>query len=90
MTTALGPIDHSLRDRANLVVPGGMYGHMRAGGLPAGYPQFFARGEGCHLWDVDGRKYHRLHVQLGTRSCSATAIPPSMPRRDGRWRRATA
>ena len=34
MTTALGPIDQSLRDRANLVVPGGMYGHMRAGGLP--------------------------------------------------------
>jgi glutamate-1-semialdehyde 2,1-aminomutase len=57
MTTALGPIDHSLRHRANLVVPGGMYGHMRAGGLPEGYPQFFARGEGCHLWDVDGRKY---------------------------------
>ena len=57
MTTALGPIDQSLRDRANLVVPGGMYGHMRAGGLPEGYPQFFARGEGCHLWDVDGRKY---------------------------------
>ena len=57
MTTALGPIDHSLRNRANLVVPGGMYGHMRAGGLPTGYPQFFARGEGCHVWDVDGRKY---------------------------------
>ncbi len=34
-----------------------MYGHMRAAGLPAGYPQFFARGEGCYLWDVDGRKY---------------------------------
>jgi glutamate-1-semialdehyde 2,1-aminomutase len=30
---------------------------MRAGGLPEGYPQFFARGEGCHIWDVDGRKY---------------------------------
>ena len=38
MTTALGPIDQSLRSRANLVVPGSMYGHMRAGGLPAGYP----------------------------------------------------
>ena len=24
---------------------------------PKGYPQFFARGEGCHPWDVDGRKY---------------------------------
>src|SRR5260370_15912754 len=34
-----------------------MYGHMRAAGLPPGYPQFFARGEGCYLWDVDGRRY---------------------------------
>jgi glutamate-1-semialdehyde 2,1-aminomutase len=50
-------LDQSLRHRALQVVPGGMYGHMRAAGLPAGYPQFFARGEGCYLWDVDGRKY---------------------------------
>jgi glutamate-1-semialdehyde 2,1-aminomutase len=57
MANELGPIDQSLRERASRVVPGGMWGHMRAGGLPAGYPQFFARGEGCHLWDVDGRKY---------------------------------
>ena len=57
MANELGPIDQSLRERASRVVPGGMWGHMRAGGLPAGYPQFFARGEGCYLWDVDGRKY---------------------------------
>jgi len=50
-------LDKSLRQRVLQVVPGGMYGHMRAAGLPEGYPQFFARGEGCHLWDVDGRKY---------------------------------
>jgi glutamate-1-semialdehyde 2,1-aminomutase len=49
--------DRTLRERAKRVVPGGMYGHMRAEGLPAGYPQFFARGEGCHLWDADGRRY---------------------------------
>ncbi|WP_295854887.1 aminotransferase class III-fold pyridoxal phosphate-dependent enzyme [Tardiphaga sp.] len=57
MTPELGPIDRSLRHRASRVVPGGMYGHMRTAGLPEGYPQFFARGEGCHVWDVDGRKY---------------------------------
>jgi glutamate-1-semialdehyde 2,1-aminomutase len=49
--------DQRLRARARQVVPGGMYGHMRASGLPAGYPQFFERGEGCHLWDVNGRRY---------------------------------
>lgn len=49
--------DQKLRQRAALVIPGGMYGHLRSDRLPAGYPQFFARGEGCHLWDVDGRRY---------------------------------
>jgi glutamate-1-semialdehyde 2,1-aminomutase len=57
MANELGPIDQRLRARASRVVPGGMWGHMRASGLPEGYPQFFARGEGCHLWDADGRKY---------------------------------
>jgi len=49
--------DQKLRARARRVIPGGMFGHMRAAGLPAGYPQFFERGEGCHIWDVDGRRY---------------------------------
>src|SRR5690348_5367761 len=65
MTKALGPIDQSLRSRANLVVLGGMYGHMRAGGLPAGYLQFFSYGDGCHLWDVDGRKYLDFRCSWG-------------------------
>ena len=25
--------------------------------LPAAYPQFFSRADGCHLWDADGREY---------------------------------
>jgi glutamate-1-semialdehyde 2,1-aminomutase len=49
--------DQKLRARAQRVIPGGMYGHMRSAGLPTGYPQFFERGEGCHLWDVNGRRY---------------------------------
>jgi glutamate-1-semialdehyde 2,1-aminomutase len=57
MPPTLGPIDTALRERAKKVVPGGMWGHMRAEGLPPGYPQFFARGECCYLYDVDGRRY---------------------------------
>lgn len=49
--------DQKLRQRAALVIPGGMYGHLRGDRLPQGYPQFFERGEGCHLWDVDGKRY---------------------------------
>lgn len=51
------PIDAALRVRAARVIPGGMWGHMDAGRLPPGYPQFFAKAEGCRLWDVDGNEY---------------------------------
>ncbi|HET6970216.1 MAG TPA: aminotransferase class III-fold pyridoxal phosphate-dependent enzyme [Phenylobacterium sp.] len=49
--------DRQLRERAAAVIPGGMYGHQSVGLLPDDYPQFFERGEGAHIWDVDGRRY---------------------------------
>jgi len=49
--------DAALRERAARVIPGGLWGHMRVQGLPAGYPQFFTRAEGCRLWDADGREF---------------------------------
>jgi glutamate-1-semialdehyde 2,1-aminomutase len=39
------------------VIPNGMYGHQSAARLPEGYPQFFERGLGCRVWDVDGNEY---------------------------------
>ncbi len=49
--------DRELRERAAAVIPGGMYGHQAVGLLPDDYPQFFERGEGAHIWDVDGKRY---------------------------------
>lgn len=49
--------DHTLRRRAQKVIPGGMWGHQHVDRLPKGYPQFFSRAEGCRLWDVNGREY---------------------------------
>jgi glutamate-1-semialdehyde 2,1-aminomutase len=46
-----------LSQRAARVVPGGMWGHLHAKGLPDGYPQFFRGGEGCRVTDADGRSY---------------------------------
>ncbi len=57
MTTHANPLDAALRERARRVVPGGMWGHQHADKLPENYPQFFARADGCRLWDVDGRAY---------------------------------
>lgn len=52
--------DAALRVRAEAVVPGGVYGHLRVAAdraLPSSYPQFFAKGAGSRLWDVDGNEY---------------------------------
>lgn len=50
-------VDAALRARARQVIPGGLWGHLNAANLPDGYPQFFARGEGCRVIDVDGRAF---------------------------------
>lgn len=50
--------DAALRDRAVAVVPGGVYGHMSVlKQMPPSYPQFYSRGTGAHVWDVDGNEY---------------------------------
>ena len=49
--------DARLRQRAEAVVPGGMWGHQRAAAVPRGFPQFFAGGDGAMVRDVDGREY---------------------------------
>jgi glutamate-1-semialdehyde 2,1-aminomutase len=51
-----GSIDRALRERAEAVIPGGMYGHQSVRLVPDDYPQFFARARGARLWDVDGHE----------------------------------
>ncbi|HEU4974128.1 MAG TPA: aminotransferase class III-fold pyridoxal phosphate-dependent enzyme [Baekduia sp.] len=66
VSTALhGTGDDALRQRAANVVPGGMYGHLSVQRLPAGYPQFWARGDGARIWDVDGREYVDFMCSFG-------------------------
>ncbi|HZC17140.1 MAG TPA: aminotransferase class III-fold pyridoxal phosphate-dependent enzyme [Caulobacteraceae bacterium] len=54
--TRTNSADRALRERAEAVIPGGMYGHQAVGLLPDDYPQFFSKGEGARLWDADGRE----------------------------------
>jgi glutamate-1-semialdehyde 2,1-aminomutase len=54
--TATNSQDRALRERAEAVIPGGMYGHQSVGLLPDDYPQFFSRAEGARLWDADGHE----------------------------------
>jgi glutamate-1-semialdehyde 2,1-aminomutase len=57
--------DAALRDRALRVVPGGMYGHLDASLIGADFPQYFARGRGALIWDVDDNEYVDLMCSWG-------------------------
>ena len=65
MSSLPNSVDAALRQRASRVVPGGMWGHLHAARLPEGYPQFFARADGCRLWDVDGNEYVDMMCSWG-------------------------
>jgi len=52
--------DHSndeLFQRACRVIPGGVNSPVRAFGAVGGTPYFVQRGEGAHVWDVEGTRY---------------------------------
>jgi glutamate-1-semialdehyde 2,1-aminomutase len=55
--TLLNSRDRALRERAEAVIPNGMYGHQSVHALPDNFPQFFARAKGARLWDADGNEY---------------------------------
>lgn len=62
---ATGARDDELRERAERVVPGGMYGHNVRKFLWPGAPQFWARASDYRIWDVDGREYIDLMCSWG-------------------------
>jgi glutamate-1-semialdehyde 2,1-aminomutase len=47
----------SLFSEAQEVIPGGVNSPVRAFGAVGGEPVFFARAEGAHLFDADGKRY---------------------------------
>ena len=57
--------DSGYRERARRVIPNGMYGHLNTSRFTEDYPQFFARGEGARIWDVDGREFIDLMCTFG-------------------------
>ncbi len=64
-TTTNLTLDSEWRSRAQAVIPGGMWGHQSVAHLPDAFPQFMARAEGCHVWDVDGNEYVDLMCSYG-------------------------
>jgi len=65
ISTLIRERNDELFERAKRVVPAGMYGHTFVGLNPPSYPQFFSRGKGCRVWDVDGNPYIDLMCAWG-------------------------
>jgi glutamate-1-semialdehyde 2,1-aminomutase len=56
-----------LRQRSHLVIPGGAHTYAKGDDqYPVEAPGFVARGEGCHVWDVDGNEF--IEYGMGLRS----------------------
>ncbi|MGC9668277.1 glutamate-1-semialdehyde 2,1-aminomutase [Planosporangium sp. 12N6] len=59
------PASQALFDRARAIVPGGVNSPVRAFRAVGGTPRFMVRGEGCWLFDADGRRYVDLVCSWG-------------------------
>lgn len=59
------PTSDALFDAAQKLVPGGVNSPVRAWKAVGGTPVHAARGEGCHLVDVDGHRYVDLVMSYG-------------------------
>ncbi len=51
------PVSNTLFERAQRSIPGGVNSPVRAWRGVGGTPRFIARGEGSHIFDVDGNEY---------------------------------
>jgi glutamate-1-semialdehyde 2,1-aminomutase len=57
------PRSKAMFEAARTVIPGGVTSSIRAGARP--HPLYFQRGEGAHLWDVDGNRYVDFALAYG-------------------------
>jgi glutamate-1-semialdehyde 2,1-aminomutase len=66
----------SLRRRAHDLIPGGAHTYAKGDDqYPVGAPGFIVRGQGCHVWDADGREF--IEYGMGLRSVTlGHAYPP--------------
>src|SRR5437879_954939 len=61
------PQSHALRGVAHALIPGGCHTYAKGDDqYPELAPGFVARGQGCHVWDVDGHEY--IEYGMGLRA----------------------
>lgn len=72
------PKSRFLQKKAHALIPGGCHTYAKGDDqYPVLAPGFIARGEGCHVWDVDGNEY--IEYGMGNRAVGlGHAYPPVM------------
>ena len=65
--------------RAHALIPGGAHTYAKGDDqLPEGMPVVLARGQGCHVWDVDGNEY--IEYGMGLRAVTLGHAEPRVNR----------
>ncbi|WP_145361220.1 glutamate-1-semialdehyde 2,1-aminomutase [Alienimonas californiensis] len=63
----VSPAARALQRRAHDLIPGGCHTYAKGDDqFPENAPPFFVRGEGCHVWDLDGNRY--IEYGMGCRA----------------------
>ena len=67
-STLIKETGQSLYRKAKTLIPGGnmLLSKRPEMFLPDNWPSYFSRAEGCHVWDLDGRKYIDMLMTPGT------------------------
>ena len=73
----------ALQPRCHELIPGGCHTYAKGDDqFPSLAPGFIARGEGCHVWDVDGNEF--IEYGMGCRAVAlGHAFPPVEIKRHG-------
>ena len=77
MPTAVSPEAVALRGRAHEIIPGGCHTYAKGDDqYPANAPPFILRGEGSHVWDLDGNEF--IEYGMGLRAVALGHAFPSV------------
>jgi glutamate-1-semialdehyde 2,1-aminomutase len=67
----------ALQERSHALIPGGAHTYAKGDDqYPVLAPGFIARGQGCHVWDVDGNEY--IEYGMGCRAVTLGHAYPSV------------
>lgn len=72
-----GPQPESLNEKAHRLIPGGCHTYAKGDDqFPSNAPRFLVRGQGCRVWDPDGREF--IEYGMGLRAVTLGHAHPEV------------